>query len=843
MRNKTSQRIAAALAGGALVAGLTAPHSIAQDPPHQVDRYGQVASADWPGKVTQDSQLRQDARREGRYYESLPDAPTNVYGGDAHTKRQLKLRRTGFFHVQKVGGRSILVDPMGQQFFSLGVNVVSTGDTYTKVAGRESSYEWLPPRTGTPLSAGWMADNDENFSFYVANQVRKYGSYSRDAFYARSIDRLDDMGFNTVGGFSDLPEDGPRFPYVAHLDEVPDHWVNGIYDVYRPGLEQELATAMAEQIGNRKDDRYLIGYMFFNEINWANLRTAVSSSSVEESHTKRALVDLLRKRHHNDIASFNGAWGMSAASFDDLLTASFTPRTDAAVADMDAFSERYLDRFYKLFSTAVRSTDPNHMVIGDRWFTKVMEDAKLRRQVVTAAGRHLDAMTYNYYAWDPSTERLSEMYRYGGGKPFIVTEFHYGEPTRGLTFAINMAKNEDDKGRLYRHYVEKMAASGMVVGTHWFEYLDQAPTGRWFQGYNGEAGAIGLIDVTDRPYRTLLDHVSATNASIYKLVNGQRAPFPYTFSANQTERDSNQQTVVPRATTAPLIDGALDPTWPAGPTLQLGAGDLTDGVAQAGVGADFRLSWDAQNLYLHATVADATPMRNRNHGFDIWDGDAIELFVGGSNVDQGGGIQVTDNQVIISAQPQDAQGTAEAYWYNGRKDQPTIDAVVKPAQGGYTLEAAIPISALNVDVSDIPKQLRFDIGFDDGDGQSRQRQFLWNGVEGNSANREKWGRAWLVETPNDSLPGQEPSSPSIRLLQRTAAQGDYVSVTATGMNPGETIALHLGKERVATLRADDAGDALAWVRIPTAGRPGRQTLQAVRDGDVLWSQQVRVTKK
>ena len=70
-----------------------------------------------------------------------------------------------------------------------------------------------------------------------------------------------------------------------------------------------------------------------------------------------------------------------------------------------------------------------------------------------------------------------------------------------------------------------------------------------------------------------------------------------------------------------------------------------------------------------------------------------------------------------------------------------------------------------------------------------------------------------------------------------------MSVTATGMNPGETIALHLGKERVATLRADDAGDALAWVRIPTAGRPGRQTLQAVRDGDVLWSQQVRVTKK
>ena len=371
---------------------------------------------------------------------------------------------------------------------------------------------------------------------------------------------------------------------------------------------------------------------------------------------------------------------------------SFSPTTDAAVADLDTFTVKFLDDFYRLYATTIRKHDDQHMIIGDRWLAPVINDDKLRGQLATAAGKYLDAITYNYYSWDLSLDRIKDIYTKSGHKPVILTEFHYGEPTQGLTFAVRMAKDATDKGKLYRNYVEKAAASGMVIGAHWFEYLDQAGTGRWFQGPNGEAGGIGLLDVTDRPYKDMLTSTMQANYSVYNLMDGKRPSYEYPFTPGQADRQSNNTTEIPHATTAPTIDGDLDSTWPAGPTLTLGASDLVLGVSQDGVDANMRLAWDNDNLYVYARMDDPTPMRNTNHGFDIWNGDAVEMFVGPQNVDQGGSIQLKDSQIIISGQPQDANGTAEAHWYNNKPDQPAIPAVIKPADGGYTVEAAIPLS-------------------------------------------------------------------------------------------------------------------------------------------------------
>ena len=41
------------------------------------------------------------------------------------------------------------------------------------------------------------------------------------------------------------------------------------------------------------------------------------------------------------------------------------------------------------------------------------------------------------------------------------------------------------------------------------------------------------------------------------------------------------------------------------------------------------------------------------------------------------------------------------------------------------------------------QKIRFDVGFDNGDGNGRIAQYLWNGVEGNAQNRDKWGTAIL----------------------------------------------------------------------------------------------------
>jgi hypothetical protein len=798
-----------------------------------VDRYGQIIDVNWAGKITSDAQLRANVAKDARYYASLP-SPKHLdrWGGEAGSGRRLGLRATGWFHVENHRGQSYLVDPDGNQFFSLGVDGLGyVGDTYTDTVGRTDAYAWLPTSDDDPLSAGWMESAHQNYSFYVANQIRKFGKYDWTVDWPRQVARTKAMGFNTAGSFSNRPAKSP-LPYVTFVDNIPDHQIgsSGLYDAYAPGLQAELTASFTSTLAGSRDDPALIGYMFFSEIQWTNIRNGITQAQASQAATKGVLVDRLQQWYKSSVSAFNTAWGMQVTSFDDLRELSFSVSTNEAYADVLRFGAEYLDTFYGVFATAIRAADPHHMVIGDRWFGNVLDDQSMLTLLATACGKHLDALSYDYYTWNPSIERLGEIYRLSGYKPLIFTEFHYGETSHGLTFAIEMADSELQKGQFYRNYVENVAACGMAVGAHWFEYLDEAATGRWYQGTVGaESGAIGLIDVTDQPYKTMLGQVVKANDAIYALTNGKQRPYQATFSASQSPRTADQVMQVPRASTAPTIDGTLDSNWPTGPTLQLTSNNLVVGLANSELSGSFRWAWDDTNLYVHATVTDPTPMLNPNHGFDIWNGDAIEIFVGPKNVTQGGGMQANDTQIIISAQPQDASGTAEYYWYNARTDQPHIDAIVKPASGGYTIEAAIPLAGLYIDSVTTPEQLRFDFGLDDGNGTQRVSQFIWNGSASDSSTRDLWGTAWLVDAVSDTPPGQSgPSHPHITYSTLTVHPGDYIHVFGSSLNPGEQLAVQIDGTRLGTLTGDENGKADWWVRTPSNVRSGSHRIEVLQ---------------
>ena len=310
----------------------------------------------------------------------------------------------------------------------------------------------------------------------------------------------------------------------------------------------------------------------------------------------------------------------------------------------------------------------------------------------TVGGRYLDALTYNYYTYDFDTARIDQMYQWSGGTPFIMSEFHYAEPSHGLITGVRFADDELSQGEMYRNYVEKAAATGEVIGTNWFLAVDQATTGRWYEGYNGETGGIGLLDVTDRPYKTLLQQMMTTNYEIYDVMLGNRAPYTYTFSPAQGERNSNNTTDIPLASVGEItVDGQLDATWPDGPTLEVNDSGRVLGIAKQGLQADYRLAWDAENLYVYADVSDDTPEVNTQTGWNVWNGDAIEMFIGPNNVDQGGSIQAADTQLIIKGAPETAGGTTpEVHWYNHNENtQPDVDAAIVLTDHGDKIPEAV----------------------------------------------------------------------------------------------------------------------------------------------------------
>ena len=49
-------------------------------------------------------------------------------------------------------------------------------------------------------------------------------------------------------------------------------------------------------------------------------------------------------------------------------------------------------------------------------------------------------------------------------------------------------------------------------GCHWFQYTDQAMTGRYF---DGEAYQVGFVSVTDTPYPELVEACRETASKMY----------------------------------------------------------------------------------------------------------------------------------------------------------------------------------------------------------------------------------------------------------------------------------------------------------------------------------------
>src|SRR5690606_35196510 len=129
-------------------------------------------------------------------------ADRDRFGGLAGSREKFGTRKTGFFHVESVGGRQVFVNPEGNVFFHLGVCGIASCDDYTVVAGREQSFEWLPPREGE-FATAWHPEEPGVFSFYIANWIRKYERpFSFDAWSEQIVTRLRAWGFNAAGAFS-----------------------------------------------------------------------------------------------------------------------------------------------------------------------------------------------------------------------------------------------------------------------------------------------------------------------------------------------------------------------------------------------------------------------------------------------------------------------------------------------------------------------------------------------------------------------------------------------------------------------------------------------------------------
>ena len=470
-----------------------------------IDSYGQFRYADWPTKIHSPQDLAAQGVAEAAALQLHPRPESwDKYGGFEGGPR---LAASGNFRVEKYAGKWWLVDPEGRLFWSHGVTCVGFS-AVTPVAGRRHFFAAIPAAN---------QEGHAGVNWYLANLKLKYGADAEAAAITIAHERLSSWGLNTMACWSDeAVTRRDKTPYTKILFIGAPRLAPGLRlpDPFDEAFTRSARTAFEAERDATGTDPWCIGYFIGNELEWRagpDLVNEVLTAPAKQPG-KQKLVELLQQRHP-DIADLNQAWHTTYVSWLALLTATNRVNATLALNDFTAFNEELAQRYYQTCETELKRATPGKLNLGSRFNT-------VNPIAVRAAARYCDVVSFNKYETSIRNLKLPD----GLDRPIIIGEFHFPAWDRSYAAGADCGRlAEVQRADSYWYYLAGALDNPLVVGTHWFQYLDQPLTGR----PDGENYPIGFVDVTDTPYdelvkvtRELGDHLYARRLQITAAAAG-----------------------------------------------------------------------------------------------------------------------------------------------------------------------------------------------------------------------------------------------------------------------------------------------------------------------------------
>ena len=381
------------------------------------------------------------------------------------TNYGIKGEATGFFHTEKHGNVTYIIDPIGNPFFLVGVNSAELGST----------------------------ENQKNAA------IEKYGS--AEGFYNEVGDTLRQMGVNTYWGGDIGFVNMKKLNRAIGLRSIAGYMGqlnlsvgtggsaaflhNNTMNVFDPDFgDYCLENTKAKLAEYSNDNPYIIGIYSDNEIP-AEYNMLYRYLTIDPSEPVNAF-------------SYAAAWtwlmkrtGNPNASVEDI--------TEEMYEEFKAF---VYNRYFKCVTESVEAAGyGNYMYLGNR----IHSDNYTSEGYLRAAGKYVDLLTSNLYGGlTPKFETMETMYRYTG-KPFVVTEFFAkandavdmngyslgNQHNAGVTVAT-----QKDRAAYYEHYVLLLIESGVCVGWTWYRFRDNDQTifkdevGNLYRATNYQDGVI-----------------------------------------------------------------------------------------------------------------------------------------------------------------------------------------------------------------------------------------------------------------------------------------------------------------------------------------------------------------
>jgi hypothetical protein len=281
---------------------------------------------------------------------------------------------------------------------------------------------------------------------------------------------------NTIGNWSsDYIYRMDKTPYVVGIGfggkllEGSEGYWGKFRDVFDDSFESEVKKSMSWQKDRSAGDPWCIGYFVDNEISWGDEVSLAISALVSpaDQPAKKVFIENLKAKY-GSIDKLNSVWGTSYESWDAMLQSREAPDRKKAYDDLTAFYTKTAERYFKICREAVKEIAPNNLYLGCRF-------AWANDLAVKAAEKYCDVISYNFYLRSVEGIRLPA----GIDKPVIIGEFHFGALDRGMFHTgLQATDNQEDRANAYKNYVTGALKNPQIVGTHWFQYSDQATTGR-----------------------------------------------------------------------------------------------------------------------------------------------------------------------------------------------------------------------------------------------------------------------------------------------------------------------------------------------------------------------------
>ncbi|QBG45884.1 agarase [Verrucomicrobia bacterium S94] len=546
-----------------------------------VDRFGQAAKIEYSGKIHSEEELRQVALDELRALAvSRPMPDRSTFGGWKEGPRleatgYFRTEKIGgkwalvdpegylFFssgiaNIRMANTSTITgidfkddairyVDPEDvTPEDSLGIVPPSDEIRKTRYVSselRHRMFQWLPDYAD-PLAKYYgyrrsahkgPVPHGEVFSFYLANLERRYGEprpgFAVSKWRDVTIDRMIDWGFTSTGNWVD-PEfyQNNRFPYFANgwiigdfktVSSGHDHW-RPLPDPFDPEFERRAELTLKVVADEVLGSPWCVGVFVDNEMSWGSMESTAKrygvvlhalNRPVSDCPTKAEFMQILRGKYRS-IGKLNDAWGTDLTGWNmletgiDFYDADFS---DAMLEDFSVLSEAYASQYFKVVHDALADVLPNHLYMGCR-----LTSWGMTTEVWKAARKYCDVMSFNSYTVGIGKKYwkfLEEVDR-----PTVIGEFHMGAGDSGFfNPGLIHAADQQDRGRMWKAYMESVRDNPYFVGAHWFQYIDSPITGR---AHDGENYNIGFVSVTDIPYPHLVKAAKEFHCTLYETRYG-----------------------------------------------------------------------------------------------------------------------------------------------------------------------------------------------------------------------------------------------------------------------------------------------------------------------------------